>query len=229
MGFEQNKSQILADIKNHFAKLPYQPGTFDIMAVSKTQPAEVIEEALGTGHHLFGENRVQEAAQKWPDLQKKYPDSQLHLIGPLQTNKIKEVIGLFDAIQTLDRQKLADKLAPYFEKGQVNRLKKLYIQINTGHETQKSGITPEQASDFIHYCQHDLSLPIAGLMAIPPVDEATCFHFALLAKIAKKHNLAELSMGMSGDYLEALPFGSTCLRLGTALFGARSKLLPTNL
>lgn len=222
MSFEQNKSQILADIKNHFAKLPYQPGAYDIMAVSKTQSAEVIEAALETGHCLFGENRVQEAMQKWPELQKKYPDSELHLIGPLQTNKIKEVVGLFDAIQTVDRQKLADKLAPYFEKGQTNRLQKLYIQINTGNESQKAGIAPEQASDFIDYCRHDLSLPIVGLMAIPPVAEAACFHFALLAKIAHKHDLPELSMGMSSDYLEALPFGATCLRLGTALFGNRA-------
>lgn len=223
MNFIENKKQVITDIQAHFSKTPYNLPKYEIMAVSKTQPVNIIETALCSGHQLFGENRVQEALQKWPELQKKFPQTELHLIGPLQTNKIKDAIHLFDAIQTLDREKMALKLAEFCRETDANlRLKKIYIQVNTGKEEQKAGIFPEEMHDFISYCRYDLHLPISGLMAIPPKEDATCFHFALLAKIAKQHNLEELSMGMSADYLQALPFGATCIRLGTALFGERS-------
>lgn len=191
-----------------------------LMAVSKFHPAEAVEIALQAGQRLFGENRVQEAKDKFPALKLRYPDLRLHLIGPLQTNKVKEIFGLFDSVDSLDRPKLADALVrARDEKGQ--KLPDLMIQINTGEEPQKAGILPAEADAFIRTCLDDLALPVKGLMCIPPADEEPSLHFALLRDIARRHDLAELSMGMSGDYDAAIAFGATIIRIGTGIFGDR--------
>lgn len=198
-----------------------------ILGASKGQTVEAIEEAIRAGVILFGENRVQEAATKWPTLKKRHPHVKLHLIGPLQTNKVKDALALFDVIQTVDRPKLAEVLSAELrvlsKNAQHSALKTqhFYIQINTGEEPQKAGVLPKKADDFIAYCEKDLKLPVIGLMCIPPADQPPTPHFALLRKIALKHGLKELSMGMSGDYETAVRMGSTCVRIGTALFGAR--------
>ncbi len=205
-----------------------------LLAASKGQPPALLEEAIGLGITDFGENRVQEAYDKWPLLKEKYPHIRLHLIGPLQTNKAKDALGLFDVIQTVDRERLAIAMAKQADSGQWTVDKKkstavhrppstvhCYIQINTGEEPQKAGIFPKEADDFIRFCIHDLKLPIIGLMCIPPADQPPAPHFALLRKIALAHGLKELSMGMSGDYDIAARMGSSCVRVGTALFGVR--------
>jgi len=188
------------------------------VAVSKTHPAEAVLEAIAAGQHVFGENRVQEAAGKFPALRQAHA-LELHLIGPLQTNKVKEAVALFDVIQTVDRAKLADALAAEYRKQQ--RFLPCYIQINTGEEPQKAGIAPAEADGFIRYCREDLGLPVKGLMCIPPNDQHPAPHFALLREIARRHNLPGLSMGMSGDYELAIQFGATAVRVGTAVFGSR--------
>ena len=191
-----------------------------LVAVSKTQPAAVIEAALAAGQRCFGENRVQEAAAKWPALRTLYPDIALHLIGPLQTNKARQALTLFDVIETLDRPRLAETLADLAATGV--RLPRLLIQVNTGEEPQKAGILPAEADAFITYCRKTLHLPVVGLMAIPPVDQPPAPHFALLAKLANRHGLGECSMGMSSDWQTAVALGATIVRLGTAVFGARA-------
>ncbi len=191
-----------------------------LLAISKTQPAEIISEALALGYRHFGENRVQEAADKWPSLKAAYDDIELHLVGPLQTNKVKEAIALFDVIQTLDREKLARKLAALKDNPAFPTL---YVQVNTGNEPQKSGVKPAELAAFLALCQDELGLEISGLMCLPPVDEAAGPHFALLGKLAAAHNMAALSMGMSGDFETAIGLGATHIRLGTALFGPRDK------
>ena len=196
------------------------PGDVDLIAVSKRQPVEAIEVALSLGHRHFGENRVQEAQEKWPDLKARYPDIELHLIGPLQTNKAKDAVALFDVIQTVDRPKLARVLAK--EMTAAGRHLPVYIQVNTGKEEQKAGVFPEDADNFIIECREGLGLNVIGLMCIPPVEEQPAPHFALLGKIAARNNLARLSMGMSADFETAVQFGATSVRVGTALFGARS-------
>ena len=196
-----------------------KPEHVNLVAVSKTFDARHIVPFLAAGHRVFGENRVQEAAQKWPQLRESYADIELHLIGPLQTNKAEEAIGLFDVIETLDREKLAVKLASLAEKG--HKLPRLFIQVNTGAEPQKAGILPEQALDFIAQCRETYQLPIIGLMCIPPVEEHPAPHFALLAKLAEQAGLSELSMGMSEDFEVAIAQGASYVRLGRALFGAR--------
>ena len=196
-----------------------KPEHVNLVAVSKTFDASHIDPFLAAGHRVFGENRVQEAAGKWPQLRESYADIELHLIGPLQTNKAEEAIGLFDVIETLDREKLAVKLASLAEKG--HKLPRLFIQVNTGAEPQKSGILPEQALDFISQCRETYQLPIIGLMCIPPVEEHPAPHFALLAKLAEQAGLSELSMGMSEDFEAAIAQGASYVRLGRALFGAR--------
>ncbi len=190
-----------------------------LIAVSKQQPIERIEAALAAGHRCFGENRVQEAQSKWPDLAQHYPDIALHLIGPLQTNKVKEAITLFDVIHTLDRPKLADKLAHYAKEGL--EIPPLLIQVNTGEEPQKAGIMPQECGAFIHYCRDELALPVIGLMCIPPAMQPPSPHFAWLKQMANDHRLPEVSMGMSGDYTEAIRLGATMVRIGTAFFGPR--------
>jgi hypothetical protein len=197
------------------------PEDVHLVAVGKIHPAEAIEEALKAGHRLFGENRVQEAAAKFPALRTRYPDLRLHLIGPLQTNKIKQAIGACDAIETVDRDKLAHGLATELAKS--GKHVDLFIQVNTGEEAQKAGIMPREADDFIRRCRAEYKLPIVGLMCIPPADEHPAPHFALLGEIAKRHGLSQLSMGMSGDYELAIQLGATHVRVGTAIFGVRSQ------
>lgn len=190
-----------------------------LIAVSKTKPVDMIEAALAAGQNDFGENRVQEASVKFPLLKRRYPQMKLHLIGPLQTNKLRQAMALFDYIHTLDREKLARAIATEQAAGQA--VPALLIQVNTGEEPQKSGVWPGQADAFITLCRNDLNLPIRGLMCIPPAAEEPSPHFALLAKIAARHGLAQLSMGMSGDYEIAAAFGATMLRVGSAIFGER--------
>ena len=177
--------------------------------------------ALDTGHRVFGENRVQEAAGKWPALRARYPDIVLHLIGPLQTNKVKDAVALFDVIETVDREKLARALADEF--GRQGKRPDCYIQVNTGEEPQKAGVLPADIDGFIALCRDELGLPVRGLMCIPPVGEPPAPHFALLAEIAERHDLPVLSMGMSGDYEIAIAIGATHVRVGTAIFGERPR------
>ena len=198
----------------HFAAAPVT-----LVAVSKRQPEAKIDAALAAGQRVFGENRVQEARQRWSDRRRAYSDLTLHLIGPLQTNKAAEAVALFDVIEVVDREKLACALAK--EMTYQNRYLPCYIQVNTGEEPQKSGILPDQLDDFAHFCKDELALPIIGLMCIPPVDEEAAMHFALLNTMAQRLNLPKLSMGMSGDYIEAIGFGATSVRVGSAIFGVR--------
>ncbi|MDA5556554.1 YggS family pyridoxal phosphate-dependent enzyme [Shimia sp. MMG029] len=193
-------------------------GATQLIAVSKRQPDERVADVLAQGHRLFGENQVQEAAGKWPAFRATYPDAKVHLLGPLQTNKARQALGLFDAIHSLDRPKLANTLARLAQ--EEGRCPDLFIQVNTGEEAQKSGILPADTDAFVSECRA-LDLPVVGLMCIPPVDEEPALHFALLAKLAKRNDLAGLSMGMSGDYERAVALGATHVRVGSAIFGAR--------
>lgn len=190
-----------------------------LIAVSKGQGADKIEQALKAGHRVFGENRVQEAQQKWPPLKEKYPGTQLHLIGPLQTNKVKAAVGLFDVIQTLDRPKLAKALSREMQGD--DRKVKLFVQVNTGEEPQKTGQPPTEVAAFLQECQ-TLGLEIEGLMCIPPQGEESAMHFALLKKLKERHGLEALSMGMSQDFETAASLGATYVRVGTEIFGPRS-------
>jgi pyridoxal phosphate enzyme (YggS family) len=195
------------------------PQSVALVAVSKTHPAADIRTVLEAGQRIFGENRVQEAEGKWSELKLDYPDVRLHMIGPLQSNKVRQALALFDVIETLDRPKLARALARVME--ETGHRPNCMIQINTGEEEQKAGILPLQADDFIALCRDELGLPVRGLMCIPPFDEESSLHFALLAEIAKRNGLGELSMGMSADYPQAVRFGATHVRVGTAIFGTR--------
>lgn len=196
-----------------------RPDDIALIAVSKMQPEDRIAAVLAAGHRLFGENRVQEAESRWIKRRDRYPDLELHLIGPLQTNKVKEAVALFGMIQSLDRPKLAAALAREMDK--QNRRLPCLIQVNTGHEDQKSGIAPEQLGAFLRECRETYGLDIRGLMCIPPLDEPPALHFALLKTLADALELPELSMGMSSDYEKAIPLGSTYLRIGSAFFGER--------
>ena len=190
-----------------------------LIAVTKGHGPERILPVLEAGQLRFGENRVQEAKSKWPELRARFPGVELHLIGPLQTNKVREAVDLFDAIHSLDREKLAEAL-----KAELTRMAKplqLFIQVNTGEEPQKAGITPRETRGFVEHCRGVLDLPVVGLMCIPPVDEEPALHFALLAKLARECGLSFLSMGMSADYETAIRFGATHVRIGTAIFGER--------
>ncbi|UKJ73856.1 YggS family pyridoxal phosphate-dependent enzyme [Azospirillum brasilense] len=195
------------------------PGAVTLVAVSKTHPVEAVEEALAAGQRVFGENRVQEAKAKFPALRERFPDLELHLIGPLQTNKVKDAVALFDVIQTVDRPKLAEALAE--EMARSGRRPRCLIEVNTGEEPQKAGIPPAELDAFLAACRDSWNLPVTGLMCIPPVDEEPAMHFALLADMARRAGLPEVSMGMSGDYETAIRFGATHVRVGTAIFGAR--------
>jgi len=194
-------------------------GSISLIAVSKTFDRQAIEPVLDAGHRIFGENRVQEASGKWPALKARFPDSELHLIGALQSNKAAEAVALFDAIHSLDRDKLARELAKAIE--HQGRAPQLFIQVNTGEEPQKAGIGPKQAGDFLARCRDEHGLAVSGLMCIPPFDEASGPHFALLQKLAEELDLPNLSMGMSGDFETAIAFGATHIRVGTAIFGPR--------
>jgi PLP dependent protein len=190
-----------------------------LIAVSKTFDAGTITPVIEAGQRVFGENRVQEARAKWPGLMSSYPGLALHLIGPLQSNKAKEAVALFDAIHSVDRPSICQALAK--EIRSQNRQPQLFVQLNTGEEPQKAGIAPTEADDFIASCREKYALPISGLMCIPPVDDAPAPHFALTAKIAARNGLKNLSMGMSADFAIAIQFGATHVRVGSAIFGAR--------
>lgn len=190
-----------------------------LIAVSKFHGTDRIVPALAAGQRIFGENRVQEAADKWPSLREGYDDIKLHLIGPLQSNKVRQAVSLFDAIETIDRPKLARRIADAIEA--QGCAPELFIQINIGEEPQKAGIAPREADAFISRCRDEFGLTIAGLMCIPPQGEAPAPYFMLLEKIAKRNGLAKLSMGMSEDFETAIAFGATHIRVGTAIFGAR--------
>lgn len=193
--------------------------TITLIAVSKTFGIENIRPVLAAGQRAFGENRVQEAQAKWPQLRAEYADVKLHLIGPLQSNKTKEAVALFDAIHTVDRPKIAAAIAE--EMAKQGRKLQLFVQVNTGEEPQKAGVLPRDAASFITFCRNDLALEIEGLMCIPPVDEEPAVHFAFLAKLARESGVAGLSMGMSGDFETAIAFGATHIRVGSAIFGSR--------
>ena len=196
------------------------PASVTLVAITKTFEVENILPVIEAGHRVFGENRVQEAKTKWPALKERFPDIELHLVGPLQSNKAREAVALFDAIHTVDRPKIAATLAE--EMARVGRKLKLFVEVNTGAEPQKAGVLPENADQFVAECRNTYKLSIEGLMCIPPLDEAPAPHFALLAKIAKRNGLKALSMGMSADFASAIAFGATHVRIGTAIFGARS-------
>ena len=195
------------------------PDSVTLVAISKTFGVEAIRPVLAAGQRVFGENRVQEAKAKWPELRAEFPEAELHLIGPLQSNKAKEAVAFFDAIHTVDRPKIARALAE--EIANQGRRPKLFVEINTGAEPQKAGVLPEAADNFIGECRNKYGLVVEGLMCIPPLQEAPAPHFALTAKIAKRNGLALLSMGMSADFASAIAFGATHVRVGSAIFGAR--------
>jgi PLP dependent protein len=222
MSIADTRREILSDIATVAREYKRDPQDVRLMAVSKVQPDERIEEALAAGQRIFGENRVQEAALRWTERKKNYQNLELHLIGPLQTNKVKEALCLFDVIHTLDREKLAVSLSDELQKLGWKDYP-LLIQVNTGEEAQKSGINPAELADFIHFCTSEQNLNITGLMCIPPIDEPPALHFAFLHKLATTHGLKELSMGMSADYTKAVPLGATYIRVGTSFFGQRDK------
>lgn len=195
-------------------------GSVQLVAVSKVQPNERVDSVLQAGQRCFGENRVQEAAGKWPDFKAAFSDVDLHLIGPLQSNKARQAMELFDTIQSVDRPKLAKTIARLAQ--ELGQCPDLFVQVNTGKEAQKAGILPEDTDAFVAECR-GLDLPIKGLMCIPPVEEEASLHFALLAKLAKQNDLAGLSMGMSSDFEKAIALGATHVRVGSAIFGARVK------
>jgi pyridoxal phosphate enzyme (YggS family) len=195
------------------------PDSVTLIVVSKTFGADAIEPVIAAGQRVFGENRVQEAKAKWPALKQAHPDVALHLIGPLQSNKVREAVALFDAIHSVDRPSLCEALQKEIIRS--GRAPTLFVEINTGAEPQKAGILPEQADEFLRRCRETYGLTISGLMCIPPLDEAPAPHFALTAKIAKRNGLKLLSMGMSADFTIAIAFGATHVRVGTAIFGGR--------
>ncbi|MGP1357671.1 YggS family pyridoxal phosphate-dependent enzyme [Roseicyclus sp.] len=195
------------------------PDDATLIAVSKVQPPERVAAVLEQGHRVFGENRVQEAQGRWPDFQARYDGIALHLIGPLQTNKARAAVGMFDAIHTVDRPKLAQTLARLAQ--ERGACPALFVQVNTGEEPQKAGCLPAEVDSFVAEVQA-MDLPLAGLMCIPPVDEEPSLHFALLAKMAERNGLSGLSMGMSADFEKAVAFGATHVRVGSAIFGERA-------
>ena len=196
-----------------------EPASAQLVAVSKTFSADDIRPVLQAGHRVFGENRVQESQSKWPALRAEFPGIELHLIGPLQSNKAADAVALFDCIHTIDRLKIAEAIAA--EQTQQNKRLTLFVQVNTGAEPQKAGIAPEETAAFVTQCREALKLPVSGLMCIPPVEEEPAVHFAFLAKLARACGLANLSMGMSSDFETALQFGATHIRVGSAIFGGR--------
>ena len=209
---------IQADVVRILTEAGRAPDAAKLIAVSKVQPNARVEAVLQAGHRSFGENRVQEAQGKWPDFKAQFEGVDLHLIGPLQSNKVRPAMELFDTIHTVDREKLARRIADMAQ--ELGRCPDLFIQVNTGAEPQKAGILPADADAFI-LTARAMDLPLKGLMCIPPVDEEPSLHFALLGKIAARNGLSELSMGMSADYETALRLGATHIRVGSAIFGAR--------
>lgn len=213
----------LNEVKRNLARAEQEAerpeGSVTLVAVSKTFDADAIRPVLEAGHRVFGENRVQESQGKWPGLKQAYDQVELHLIGPLQSNKAEDAVALFDVIETVDREKIARALAAEMQR--QNRFLPVYIQVNTGLEPQKAGIAPDDTVSFAGFCNQELGLNVIGLMCIPPADENPGPHFALLARLAAKAGLTHLSMGMSGDYDVAIGFGATSVRVGSAIFGSR--------
>jgi PLP dependent protein len=217
----ENLKAVLARIEAARNAAIARPSKTRLIAVSKGQERERILPVLEAGQSRFGENRVQEAKTKWPELRARFPQIELHLIGPLQTNKVREAVDLFDAIHSLDREKLAEAL-----KAELTRRTKalqLFVEVNTGEEAQKTGIAPKDTLAFVRHCRDTLELPIVGLMCIPPLGEPPALHFALLKKLARESGLSLLSMGMSDDFETAIRFGATHVRVGTAIFGERNR------
>lgn len=216
----QNLIAVQSAIAAASAKAGRQPEGVTLVAVSKTYDGEHIKPVLEAGHRVFGENRVQEAKQKWPALRALYQNIELHLIGPLQSNKSAEAVALFDVIQTIDRPKIAMAVAAEMKK--QSRAVKLFVQVNTGREPQKAGVLPEDLTAMLDVMRHTLNLSVEGLMCIPPVEEDATQHFGMLKELAKSHGLTKLSMGMSGDYEAAIAQDATHVRVGSAIFGARN-------
>jgi len=223
MTVQQDVASNLTDINHQIAAAAKRagraPGDVTLVAISKFQPDERIDAALSAGHRVFGENRVQEAQAHWSARRETIGDLELHLVGPLQTNKVRDAVALFDVIQTLDRPKLARHLAKAF--ADFGAARRCFVQVNTGEEAQKAGIIPDQADKFIAECR-DLELPVEGLMCIPPVDAPVAPHFALLRRIAERNGLKALSMGMSADFESAVELGATHVRVGRGIFGERA-------
>jgi PLP dependent protein len=213
--------QVQASVARAASDHGRDPASITLVAVSKTFPAEDIEQVLAAGHRVFGENYVQEAKAKWPALRERYPDAELHLIGPLQSNKAREALQLFDVIHTLDRPSLAEALAK--EIARSGKATRLLVQVNTGEEPQKGGVMPTEADAFIDACRTRYGLAIEGLMCIPPMEDPPSPHFALLNTIARRNGLRMLSMGMSADFDAAIQLGATHVRVGSAIFGTRPK------
>ncbi|MEM1342104.1 MAG: YggS family pyridoxal phosphate-dependent enzyme [Pseudomonadota bacterium] len=211
-------SDVTARIEKACTAAGRAPADITLIAVSKVQPEERVTPVLDQGHRIFGENRVQEAQGRWPPLQERYSEISLHLIGPLQTNKARQAVEMFDTIHSVDRPKLARRLADLAQERGASP--DLFIQVNTGEEPQKAGILPDDLDAFVAECR-SLDLPLQGLMSIPPVEEEPSLHFALLAKMAARNGLTGLSMGMSGDFESAIALGATHIRVGSAVFGAR--------
>ena len=211
-------AEIITRITGVEADAGRAPGSVKLIAVSKVQPNDRVAAVLNEGHRCYGENKVQEAAGKWPDFKAAFENVELHLIGPLQSNKTRQAVGLFDAIHSVDRPKLAKAIARIAQ--EEGRCPGIFVQINTGEEPQKAGVLPAEADGFVAECRA-LDLPVEGLMCIPPVDEEPSLHFALLAKIAARNGLSGLSMGMSGDFERAIALGATHVRVGSAIFGER--------
>lgn len=216
-----NLARVRAGIDRAAREAGRDPASVTLIAVSKTFGAQAIRPLLEAGQRVFGENRVGEAKDKWPALTADYPDVELHLIGPLQTNKARDAVALFDVIQSLDRASLAAELAKEIARTGGRRNPRLFVQVNTGAEPQKSGVLPEEADTFLAACRERHGLVVEGLMCIPPAEEAPAPHFALLAKIAARNGLKHLSMGMSADFEAAIRFGATHVRIGSAIFGER--------
>ncbi len=215
-----NYEDVIRSIENTEKEIGREKGSVNVIAVSKMQPLDRIEKVLQSGHRLFGENRVQEAITKWPSFFESFEKPSIHLLGPLQSNKVKEAVKFFDGIHSVDRQKIARKIAD--EVQIFGHCPKLMVQVNTGEEPQKSGILPKDLDKFLKDCQKIFSLHITGLMCIPPINEAASLHFGFLKTLADRNNIVELSMGMSSDYQSAIRLGSTYVRIGSAIFGERS-------
>jgi pyridoxal phosphate enzyme (YggS family) len=222
---ENRLTQVRREIESACIEADRTPGSVSLVAISKTFAADAILPVLHEGQRVFGENRVQEARTKWPPLRDRFPGVELHLVGPLQSNKAKEAVQLFDAIHAVDRASLCAALAKEIQR--QGRAPVLFVEINTGAEPQKSGVLPEAADDFLKACRDTYELAIAGLMCIPPVNEPPAPHFALTAKIAARNGLRFLSMGMTADFPMAIRFGATHVRVGTAIFGARPQPRPS--
>ena len=219
---EVNLTGLQDNIKDAEVAAGRTPGSVDLVAVSKMQPVSLIEASIDAGQKLFGENRVQEAIQKWPTLKENNQDLRLHLIGALQSNKARQAVRLFDVIETIDRPKLARTLARLMD--EEGHRPECLIQVNTGEEAQKAGIMPKEADAFIKACQNEYGLPVTGLMCIPPAKEEPSLHYSFLYGIAERNGLSKLSMGMSRDYEVAIRFGATHVRIGTAIFGERKTI-----